>query len=205
VPDQHTTDVTPVAAKESLEVARLILENRKLEAELARMPATGWEAVHRLAPVLGGLLTAAAFLFGVYQYVQQQDRALAARDDEMRREAAARDQEFMRPLWEREIATYFRTSEVVAMIATSGDRLVRDSAKAEFWKLYHGPLVILETKALSGAMVAFGNCLDGTETCPELEVRSRALAVSSAIQQAVEEHAARRVSEFSKDKFQYHR
>jgi hypothetical protein len=111
----------------------------------------------------------------------------------------------MRPLWEREIATYFRASEVVATIATAGDRPARDSAKVEFWKLYHGPLVILETKALSGAMVAFGNCLDGTESCPESEMRNRALAVSSAIQQAVEEHAVRRVSEFSKDKFQYHR
>ena len=63
--------------------------------------------------------------------------------------------------------------------------------------------VIFETKALSKAMVAFGHCLDGTEKCAESDLNDRALAVSSAIQVAIEQHAALRVSEFSKDKFQY--
>jgi hypothetical protein len=52
-------------------------------------------------------------------------------------------------------------------------------------------------------MVAFGDCLDGTETCSESQLQNRGLAVSSAIQQAIQEHADLRLSEFSKDKFQY--
>ena len=147
----------------------------------------------------------AAFVFGVVQYVDQHQRELATRENELARQAAARDQEFMKPLWERELATYFLASETVATIARSADVAKRRSAEEQFWRLYEGPLVILETKALAGAMVSFGKCLDGTERCPEEQLRSRGLAVSSAIQEAIQEHADLRLSEFSKDKFQYHR
>jgi hypothetical protein len=191
------------AARESLELERLRLENRKLEAELRQASATTWDRLQRLGPSLSGLLAVAAFLFGVYQYREQQDRTLVARAEEQRRESAARDQEFMRPLWERELATYFRTSEVVATMATTHNQTELRTAEAEFWKLYVGPLVILETKPLSDAMVLFGRCYDGTERCDGPAVRHRALAVSTAIQQAVEEHASRRLSEFSKDKYKY--
>jgi hypothetical protein len=191
--------------RDSLELERLALENRKLRAELDRTRPSVWDRIERLSPLLGGALAVAAFLFGVLQYVQQQERELAARNNEVAKQAAARDQEFMKPLWEREIATYFQASEAVATIATTRDEAVRRTAETEFWKLYHGPLVILETKDLSGAMQAFGNCLAKTEVCSDAEIRKRALAVSSAIQAALQEHADRRLSEFSKDKFQYHR
>lgn len=58
---------------------------------------------------------------------------------------------------------------------------------------------------LSGAMVAVGMCLQRPERCTDPEVKNRALAVSSAIQQAMQEHANLRLSEFAKDRFQYHR
>ena len=188
-----------------LELERLSLENEKLKLELARMRPSAWDALQRLSPLLGGVLALAAFVFGVVQYVEQRQRELATREIELARQAAARDQEFMKPLWERELAAYFLASETVATIARTTDPVQRRAAEAQFWQLYAGPLVILETKALSGAMVRFGYCLDGTENCPQNELRDRGLAVSSAIQQAIQEHAQLRLSEFSKDKFQYHR
>jgi hypothetical protein len=193
------------ARKESLEIERLALENEKLKADLARARPSVWDSIQRLSPLLGGLLTVAAFVFGVVQYVEQRQRELASRDLELMRQAAARDQEFMKPLWERELATYFLTSETVATIVRTADHAVRRAAEEQFWRLYSGPLVILETKALSGAMVAFGRCLDGTERCTVDELRDRGLAVSSAIQQAIQEHSNLRLSEFSRDKYQYHR
>ena len=191
--------------RESLEMERLALENQKLRAELDRMRPSVWEGLQRLSPLLGGALAVAAFFFGILQYVDQQDRELATRQDELVRQAEARDQEFMKPLWERELATYFLASETVATIATTADAAARRSAEEQFWRLYAGPMVILETKALSGAMVAFGNCLSAAEQCSAGQLRDRGLAVSSAVQQAIQEHADRRLSEFSKDKFQYHR
>jgi hypothetical protein len=52
-------------------------------------------------------------------------------------------------------------------------------------------------------MVAFGRCLDETDDCSMRELNDRSLAVSSALQLAIQEHAALRLSEFSQDKFQY--
>ena len=202
--DEHTAD-HEYPTRDALELERLTLENRKLRTELDRLRPNVWNLIQRMSPLLGGVLAVAAFLFGVFQYLEQQQKELDTREHELEKQAAARDQEFMRPLWEREIAAYFNASETVATIATSADAAERRAATEQFWKLYHGPLVILETKALSGAMVSFGRCLDGTESCSGGEVRNRALAVSSAIQQAIQEHANLRLSEFSKDKFQYGR
>ena len=189
----------------ALELDRLALENQKLKLDLERLQPSACDAIQRLSPLLGGVLAVAAFLFGVVQYVEQRQRELTTREAELARMAAARDQEFMKPLWERELAAYFLTSETVATIARTSDPARRRAAEEQFWQLYAGPLVILETKALSGAMVAFGHCLDGSEQCSESELRTRGLAVSSAIQQAIQEHAQLRLSEFSANKFQYHR
>jgi hypothetical protein len=198
----HAHDGSGALSRESLELERLALENRKLRTDLERRPSA-WDGVQRLSPLIGSLLAIAAFMFGVVQYVDQQERALATREDELRRQVAARDQDFMRPLWERELATYFMASETVATIASAADPDTRRTAEEQFWRLYRGPLVILETKALSGAMVAFGRCLDGSETCSRTQLHERALAVSSAIQLAIQEHAELRLSEFSRGKFQY--
>jgi hypothetical protein len=191
-------------SRESLELERLALENQKLRAELERRPSF-WDRLQRISSSFAGLLAIAAFLFGVWQYVQQQNKELAARENELRKQSAARDQEFMKPLWDRELAAYLLASETVATIAGMREGAKRREAEEKFWMLYRGPLVIFETKALSSAMVDFGRCLNGTEQCSESDLNDRALAVSSAIQVAIEQHAALRVSEFSKDKFQYHR
>lgn len=208
--------MTDLRDRGALETQRLALENEKLRLELDRLRKTPWDEVQRSAPVLGWLLAFAGFLFGVYQYVDQQATnrreaaqrskdELAIRARELEKQVSARDQDFMKPLWERELATYFQASDVVATIASTRDPGKRRAAEEEFWRLFHGPLVILETKDLSGAMVALGTCLQRPDRCTDSEVKNRALAVSSAIQQAIQEHADLRLSEFAKDKFQYHR
>jgi hypothetical protein len=191
------------ASKDALDLERLALENRKLRVELERMKPSVWDGVQRLSPLLGGALAVAAFLFGVFQYVEQQGRELAAREHELERQAAARDQEFMKPLWDRELATYFLTSETVATIARTTDAKKRRDAIEQFWQLYTGPLVVFETKELSQAMIMFGDCLTADDACSSTDLVRRGLAVSSAIQVAIQEHSDLRLSEFSKDKFQY--
>lgn len=194
---------TGKSTRDALELERLSLEVQKLRTEVERSQPGLWNAIQRVSPLVGTLLAVAAFLFGVIQYIGQQTRELAAREHELARQAAARDQDFMKPLWERELTTYFLASDTVGTIATTSDAVKRRAAVEQFWRLYQGHMVILETTALSGAMVAFGECLDGTMDCSPYELKDRALAISTAIQHAIEDHASRRLSEFSKDKFQY--
>jgi hypothetical protein len=124
MPDPVPPTAESVPDRNALEVERLALENDKLRAELQRLPPRHWDFVQRLTPLVGGALALAGFLFGVVQYVSQQEanraeaeqrlsRENLARTHELEAQTAARDQEFMRPLWEREVATYFRASESV--------------------------------------------------------------------------------------------
>lgn len=190
----------------TLELEHLALENRKLKIELEKaLNPNLWDRIGRLSPLLATLLAVVGFLFGVWQYVDQQEAGRKAGQLQEQRELEARDRDFMKPLWEKELELYFRAANVVATIATTRDSSKRGAAEAEFWRLYQGPLVVVENKALSGAMVHFGNCLNGTEKCTSDELVSRSRALASTIQGTIEESARLRLSEFSKNKFQYHR
>jgi hypothetical protein len=204
------------AERAALELERLALENRKLRRELdhaGRLDA--WEWIRRLSPVLATALAVAGFLFGVYQFGSQQKAAQAAAaaqqqasreatELQSRRDLEARDRDFMKPLWERELNLFFQASDVVATIATTQDPTRRRTAEQEFWKLYEGPLVIVESQALSGAMKRFGECLGRSTTCSPTELRDRSRALATVIQKDVQAAANRRLSDYSKGKFQYH-
>ena len=190
----------------TLELEQLSLENKKLRLELDEAARTDvWKWAGRLSPLLATVLAVAGFLFGVLQFTAQQKATQHAVEEQSKRELEARDRDFMMPLWERELELYFRTSDVVATIATSTDPAKRTAAEQEFWRLYEGPLIIVEEQALSGAMKQFGNCLSGTEQCANGELRKRSRALASVIQKTIEKAATRRLSEFSQNKFQYHR
>lgn len=190
----------------TLELERLSLENGKLRLELDEAARTGvWKWAGRLSPLLATMLAVAGFVFGVVQYTAQQRETRTAAQEQSRRELEARDRDFMKPLWERELGMYFRASEVAATIATTRDRAKREAAEEEFWRLYEGPLVIVEGKALSGAMKTFGACLSSADACGSDELRKRSRALASVIQETIQEAAALRLSEFSRNKFQYHR
>ena len=88
--------------RDALELERLALENQKLRAELNGR-TTVWEGLQRTSPLLGSLLAIVAFVFGVIQYNDQQNKERATRENELQLQAMARDQEFIKPLWEREL------------------------------------------------------------------------------------------------------
>jgi hypothetical protein len=206
-----SSEVTTAAShapedRAALELNRLSLENQKLMLDVAcARQRRRWQWLESASPLLATLAAVAGFLFGVFQYAGQQNASREAAAAQEKRELEARDRDFMKPLWEKELSLYFQAADAAATIATTGDATKRRAAEAEFWRLYQGPLVIVESKKLSGAMVRFGSCLDGSETCSEEELKSRSRAIGSSIQDTIEESAALRLSEFSQNKFQYHR
>jgi hypothetical protein len=56
-------------------------------------------------------------------------------------------------------------------IATSRDKSKLRLAKDDFWRLYWGPLGIVEETEVARAMVAFGRCLDDREGKNDLRYR----------------------------------
>ncbi len=191
--------------KAALEIEKLTLENRLLKLELKeRSEADLWKHLSRMAPSLATLLAVAGFVFGIAQYAIEQSANRKSSDAQAQRDVEARDREFMKPLWEKELELYMKASEVAAIIATSKDAVKRQAAEAEFWTLYEGPLIIVESKSLSRAMVNFGNCLNKREPCSGEELVRRSRALASTMQVTIQEAANMRLSEFSQNKFQYH-
>lgn len=179
---------------------KLRLECEKLREEIVRLraPTKFSEWLASFSTGVTTLIAVAAFLLG---YMSEQKKNRQAAERQTKAEVEARDREFMKPLWERQLVLYFEASQAAATIATTTDVKEREQATNKFWMLYEGPLIVVETPSVSGAMKAFGECLK--QPCPNLRDLSRKL--SSAIQHGIQEGAEARLSEFSKGKFDYRR
>ena len=62
---------------------------------------------------------------------------------------------------------------------------------------------MVESKEVSGAMVAFGNCLDKIESCDEAEMSTRSHALASRMQESILKSWNTSPENFAADKFIY--
>jgi len=175
---------------EALQLEKLRLDNEKLRLELGALKkGKGLKQVMPFTPLITVLVTLAAFGFGIYQYRAEQDANRVAtvvqsakereeREIQSKKDTDAAQREFMKPLLQNQLSLYLQVSSAAATIVRSTDSAERQKALNDFWRLYEGPLIMVESKDVSSAMVAFGNCLDQHEDCDpgELSKRSRALA-----------------------------
>jgi len=203
-------DTTPDGKTSFTPEDKLVLECEKLRAEIKSLKApAGWsDKLSRHSTLVSMLLAVFGFIFAFVQYGEQQAANRQAADDQAKQERRVHDREFMKPLWEKQLATYFEASEAAATIATSSDSLERQRARDKFWMLYQGPLVIVESPAVAGAMKAFGqtlaaetNASPDSKTIKDFGTLSRELA--SAFQESLIEGANLRLDEFRKGKFDY--
>lgn len=149
--------------------ARALLESRKLELEVEKLSLDvaskrrlqRYELVLRLMPSLTIMVTVLGFGFSVWQYSSEQAKGREAAERQAIREAEASQREFMKPLLDKQQELYFEAATAAAMIASSSDPTERKQAETKFWTLYWGPLVMVESTDVSGAMKAFGRCING--------------------------------------------
>ena len=179
---------------------------QKLQLEIDELRSNShWSGqAARYIPLVTVIVTVAGLCFGIYQFSADRREAREAREDELELDNRIRERELFKPLWEKQIELLFRASETVATIATSSDEKRKGQAVEEFWELYQGPLVVVESKGVSGAMVRYGSCLDGSETCDSEELRKRSRALATQVQEALSQSWADGLGGFSDDKFKYH-
>lgn len=199
-----------------LQIEKLALENERMRIETNSLRNKGklGDTLLRYIPLLTVLLTVAGFGFGIYQYRAQQKENLKKQSDQSNNEIAAREaqaqkdtetaqREFMKPLLQKQLSLYFEASESVATIANTTDAAERSRAINTFWRLYQGPLIVVESKEASSAMAEFGNCLRGTRDCDKAELNRPSLALSSRVQESVLASWKANPEDFSSDKFHY--
>ena len=187
----------------SAQLEKLALECEKLRAELGatNSPKSFADKLAQHGAWLSMLLAVTGFVFGVYQYRNEQVQNREAAKEQSERDQDARDRDFMKPLWEKQLELYFKASEAAATIATTATNSAdRFRAEQTFWTLYEGPLVLVESPEVTQAMVAFGDRLRG-KTAGDLRDLSRKLA--SAFQASLTNASNLRLIDFSKGKYDY--
>ena len=64
-------------------------------------------------------------------------------------------------------------------------------------------MVVVETKDVSGAMNAFGRCLDGSEKCSGGEIRDRSFKLASTLENSLLKKWDKSPHDFAAGQFDY--
>jgi hypothetical protein len=149
----------------------LRLEKLRLEIEEMKRNGAWNRRLGRYLPVLSTVIPLVALLLTIMQLRHQSEAA-----------ALTAQRGFMEPVLTRQLNTYFEASGAAATIAGSQDADEQKKAREAFFRLYWGPLVMLESKEVSGAMKGFGWCLEQADRCGAADLQRRSLLLSSTLQ-----------------------
>jgi hypothetical protein len=116
--------------------------------------------------VFGGITAIGLIAGGAYTLVQFLDSR--ARDREAKEKEAATyalqvataQLEARKPFYSKHLDLCSEASTAAGTIATIKDPRKKKTAVDDFWRLYWGPLGMVEEDEVASAMVAFGECLD---------------------------------------------
>ncbi|GGD00228.1 hypothetical protein [Undibacterium terreum] len=181
------------------------LENEKLSLELEKIrKGTSWlQLPLQLVPLISALVAVAGFLWGVLQYSDEQAKNRSDKETQSKRENAIAEREFMRPWLESQRQTYQEALTAATAIANSKESKDRGEAEQKFWQLYHGAMILVETKKVSGGMVLFGHCIDGTEACSQQQMNERSRDLATAMAESMAATAKMSYQEFVQNQFHY--
>jgi hypothetical protein len=122
------------------------------------MPHLTWREeiywVTQIAPLFTGVVTLAAVLVGFWQFYAQQR------------------QMNQRPFFQRQLELCFQASQTVSRVATEVDPIKWEQARIAFWRLYWGPLSIVENQAVEAVMVELGRIVPIHPVSSELPMES---------------------------------
>ena len=196
-------DAAP-AALHPAQLERLELENEKLRLELGdRRRGKPWYLPTQVVPIVTALLALAGFLFGVVQYGREQAKNREEQQELARQRNAVAEREFMKPWLESQRETYAQALVAAATVANAGEAKARRQAEEEFWRLYQGKMILVETKPVSDAMVSFGQCLDGTAVCDRKEMNARCRVLATTMADSMAATARMTYQEFVDNQFKY--
>ena len=107
-----------------------------------------------LKTVIPWILTLVTAGFGIWQFSVQQAQSNRV------------------PFLTEQLRLAFEASDTAARLATETDAGEWEAARQNFWRLYWGPLGIVEDRAVEAAMVALGSVVPREPGTPALPMRS---------------------------------
>ena len=141
--------------------------------------------------VFGGITAIGLISGGAYTLVQFLDSRAKDREAKEKETAtyglqvATAHLEARKPSYSKHLDLCSEASTAAATIATTKDSRKRKAAEEDFWRLYWGPLGMVEEGEVEGAMIAFGKCLN--KECDQ-SLRTLSLAVAHGCRAEVSRH-----------------
>jgi len=112
---------------------QLELEKTRLEVEQLKIKNRWDRGFGKFANVIPIYIAVGAFLFGLYQFNAEQ-----ARSNE------AKEKEFKKHFWEKQLDTYSELCNLASRLSTATDSISTIAAYKRYDELYHGDMVIFQ-------------------------------------------------------------
>jgi hypothetical protein len=123
--------------------------------------------------VFAGITAIGLVVGGIYSAVQYFASRAADRDAQAKQALAYNLQvqtaqlEALKTYYSKHLELCHEASVAAATIATTADPQKKNAATENFWRLYWGPLGMVEETGVANAMVAFGKCLQTGKACQQ--------------------------------------
>jgi hypothetical protein len=134
--------------------------------------------------IFGGITAIGLVAGGIYSVVQY----FNTKETDQRNfglQLANASLEAKKPFFSKRLELCEEASSAAATRATTDDKVERKKAEASFWRLYWGPLGIVENESVAGAMVEFGECLQSG--CQGNSLQRLALKLAHSCRQEMSE------------------
>jgi hypothetical protein len=98
------------------------------------------------------------------------------------------EKDFRKPFWEKQLDHYFDASSAASLLATSCDIHELEKAKVEFYRLFYGPLAIVEDDRVETAMVSFHDELSSSKelaVCGSTKLKNLSLDLAWKLRQSI--------------------
>lgn len=193
----------PDEAMQLAQLEKIQLENQKLkrEQEEFEKPKEWQVVVSQFIPLIAAIISVAGFLWGIYQYRAQQAENLEAQRQQAKRELETTQRAFMQPWLTSQREIYLQALTAASTIANSSDTEQLQQATEDFWKLFHGQMILVETEEVKNEMIHFGNCLNNH--CSQTDLNEQLHKLANTMADSMAATAQMTYEQFSANQFRY--
>ncbi len=192
-------------ALQAAQLEKLQLENEKLRQEMAagQKPKPWFSKFVQVVPVITTCLAIIGFLWGVFQYTDQQTKNRVSQESQAKKQQETAEREFMKPWLDNQRAIYLQALAAAAIMSNSSDPAAVSQAREEFYGLYHGKMILVETTDVSAAMVDYGACFREGAACTKTQMDNLLHALAKRMEESMASTARMTFQEFLDHQFNY--
>jgi len=118
------------------------------------IPEPWTKTIDAVAKIITAIAVICGGAFATYQYFSNREYQLTTARIEAQK-----------PFLDKRLQLYLDATTAAATIATSKNESEVEKAKEQFWKLYLGPMIVVQDPTVENPMRQFADCLQDSKKC----------------------------------------